>query len=162
MARTRRCNRRSFLAQVVGGGLGIGALATIGAARAQEGLRRMAIDSDPNDPARPRNSPYDADAGAAADSPEVVRVRPSGLTDTDTGAGADPANRGRHGRTGSRGTTDSDSGANADAAGQGRGGGRAPPAAAPGGSAQPEPPQAATQAPLDSFVICPGHPRCPQ
>lgn len=42
------------------------------------------------------------------------------VTDADTGATADPANRGR-GRNRIRGCTDGDSGSNADPAGNGRG-----------------------------------------
>lgn len=65
----------------------------------------------------------DADAGAFADPAGNGRgSRTSGLTDADSGAFADPAGNGRGSRT--SGITDSDSGAFADPAGNGRGGRR--------------------------------------
>lgn len=187
MARTGRINRRSFLAQVIGTGLGAGALAAVGAARAQEPGRRMVIDADPNDPAReppsspsgtgpsrdpggadPPASPYDTDSGATADSAQSGPSPPTGVTDTDTGPRADPVGRGRHGGTssGSGGSgrrysvvTDNDSGPNSDSAGHGRGSG---PAAANQGPAPPSAASPEPGGPRESFIICPGHPRCPQ
>ena len=148
MKRTR-IHRRSFLAQVAGGGLGFGAMAVIGTARAQEAGSRMAVDADPGDPARPAPaSPYDSDSGQYGDNTNLGGM--GRVTDTDTGPKADPVRHGR-GRRASQ-TTDSDAGPNADAVGHGRAGPE--PAPAPG--------QHAIQGPLESFVICPGHPRCPQ
>lgn len=96
MKSMRKLNRRSFLARVAGGAvLAGGSLGTI--ARAQTGL----TDQDPNDP-----------VGNG-------RGGGTGVTDRDTGPGADPAGRGR-GLTppASQGVTDSDP---SDPIGRGRG-----------------------------------------
>ena len=71
----------------------------------------------------------DSDTGARADP--VGRGRGAGVTDSDTGSAADPVGRGRGGRTGGpqgqagSGVTDRDGGPTADPAGQGRSGGSA-------------------------------------
>lgn len=78
-----------------------------------------------------------ADPAREASEQSPTPAPNSAISDSDTGPNADPVARGRAGR---RGITDSDSGPNADAAGSGRGGG----------------------GPRQSFVICPGNPRCPQ
>jgi hypothetical protein len=157
MRRKRKLDRRSFLAQVLGGTVGGSALLVTGVgacATASEprGERRMIVDADPADPAREPPEPAavpgtssvsDSDSGTNADPighGQSARRR-SGITDSDSGANADPAGHGRSARRRS-GITDSDSGANADPAGLGR--------------AQASP------APRESFIICPGNPRCPQ
>jgi hypothetical protein len=62
----RNPSRRSFLAQVAGGGLALGAGLIPGArgAIAMQPQRRMVIDSDPRDPARMPPSPSPAPAPA--------------------------------------------------------------------------------------------------
>jgi len=111
----------------------------------------MIVDADPADPAREPPAPApmagtssvsDSDSGPNADPIGHGQSgrRQSGVTDSDSGANADPAGNGRGGRR--SGISDSDSGANADPAGLGR--------------AQASP------APRESFIICPGNPRCPQ
>ena len=138
MARRQRFDRRSFLARVAGGAIGGSALLVIGNQAAAEPPaegRRMAIDRDPSDPAR--------------ESPPEPPTPATGVSDSDSGANADPAGRGRARRRSS--ITDSDAGANADAAGRGRG-------ARPSSGAAPAAP---SSAPQESFIICPGNPRCP-
>jgi hypothetical protein len=133
MRRKRKLDRRSFLAQVLGGTVGGSALLVMGAGAVAttpepRGERRMIVDADPGDPAREPPEPAPA-------------PRMSSVSDSDSGPNADPAGHGRSARRRS-GITDSDSGANADPAGLGR--------------AQASP------APRESFIICPGNPRCPQ
>lgn len=113
---SRRASRRSFLAQVAGGVIGIGALALIGrAAQAQTG---------------PFTGITDTDSGSYADNAGHGRGRGrnrsgqagrTGITDNDP---RDPRGGGRRRRY--TGISDSDSGRNADPAGGGRGR-RAPP-----------------------------------
>ena len=98
----RRLSRRSFLARVVGAGVGASMLVPT-VARAQREIT-------------------DGDSGSLADPPGRGRGRggePTGLTDSDSGNMADPAGSGR-GRGYCPGTTDSDSGPDADPAGSGR------------------------------------------
>lgn len=99
----RKLNRRSFLERVAGGVVVVGGgLALLGSdARAWQ-----LTDHDPTDPVN------------------QGRGGGTGITDSDSGPGADVAGRGRGGppRPGSTGVTDSDSGPNADAVGRGRGG----------------------------------------
>ena len=129
----RRLNRRSFLVQVAAGGIVGGALATIsGNASAFQ-----ITDRDPSDPVgRGRGGGTgitDRDSGAGADPVGRGRgTRPgqgTGITDSDSGAGADPAGRGRGGTR----VTDSDRGPAADPPGRGRGSGSQ---AAPGPNVQ--------------------------
>ncbi|WP_300527173.1 hypothetical protein [Maricaulis sp.] len=95
MAKKGLLSRRSFLTRVGGTSLALGAGGAVTGC-ATTGY----TDSDPYDP-----------AGAGRGS--------SGVTDSDSGAYADPVGRGRGGRGG---VTDSDSGAYADPVGRGRGG----------------------------------------
>jgi hypothetical protein len=143
----RKLDRRSFLAQVAGGTIGGSALLVLGTSACAtppeaEAERRMIVDADPADPAReppqPTETPPQTPEASPTPAPGI-----SGLTDSD------PTDRAGSGRGGRRraGLTDSDSGPGADAAGSGRGGS----ARAAGGVA-----------PRQSFVICPGHPRCPR
>ena len=76
MQRVRHIPRRSFLAQVAGGGLIIGAGLIVGAdARAAQqsgepSTRQMGVDADPSDPARlppPPARPADRDSGPNSD-----------------------------------------------------------------------------------------------
>ena len=157
MKPTRQLNRRSFLARVAGGVALPGAfLAVTGDAPAQvnrtgindhdhrvrrhgiadetcngrggEGSVRCYTDNDGTDASmtgqggRVRTGVTDTDSGAGADAPgygtrTVNRAR-TGLTDTDRGAGSDPAGYGVRGN--STGCTDRDSGANYDPPGGGR------------------------------------------
>lgn len=63
MQTDRRPSRRSFLAQVAGGGLIVGAGLIFGAKgsaaqpKTRPGTRRMVVDADPRDPARPTGAP---------------------------------------------------------------------------------------------------------
>ena len=95
----RKLNRRSFLARVAGGAfIAGGALTVLTPAMAQTGI----TDRDPSDRVG------------------FGRGGGTGITDTDSGVGADPAGRGRGGsRPGSTGVTDSDP---SDPVGRGRGG----------------------------------------
>jgi hypothetical protein len=118
-ARTpRKLSRRSFLACVIGGAAVSGALATPPAQAPAS--RRMVVDSDPSDPARPEPT-VDTDTGSNSDRPGLGRSR--------TGA-VRPAPR-------------------------------AEPPPAPS-AAIPPPPPPTPGGPRSSFVICPGHPRCPK
>lgn len=114
----RGIGRRSFLEQVAGGGLLAGCVAMVaGPAAAQRRRRRpedaplpqrrMAVDADAADPARPmpgapaaRAECSDSDGGRHGDP--VGRGRhcggplTTGCTDRDAGAGGDPVGRGRH------------------------------------------------------------------
>lgn len=101
----RKLTRRSFLAQVIGG------TAVAGAALTLVGGRAEALQVTDHDP---------------TDQVGHGRGGGTGMTDSDSGPGADPAGRGRGGgprQDGRSGVTDSDSGPNADPAGNGRGGG---------------------------------------
>jgi hypothetical protein len=62
----RNPSRRSFLAQVAGGGLAVGAGLILGtqSAVAVQQTRRMVVDSDPRDPARMPSPPSPAPAPA--------------------------------------------------------------------------------------------------
>ncbi|MGQ0659647.1 hypothetical protein [Sphingosinicella sp.] len=106
MKETRKLNRRSFLAKVAGGAaIGGGALAVIAPAAAQTGI----TDRDPGD-----RVGYGRGGG-------------TGLTDADSGPGADPAGRGRGASGPPRGVgehtgvTDADTGSSADPPQRGRG-----------------------------------------
>lgn len=103
MKPVRKLNRRSFLERVAGGVIAAGGSLALLGSRARAG---QLTDHDPTDP-----------AGQG-------RGGGSGITDTDSGPGADVAGRGRGGaaRPGATGATDSDSGPNADLVGRGRGG----------------------------------------
>ncbi len=71
MQTDRRASRRSFLTQVAGGGLVIGAGLIFGTSgQAQKGTpsRQMVIDVDPNDPARPPSPPPPRPRAADRDS----------------------------------------------------------------------------------------------
>lgn len=125
MRGTRKLSRRSFFERVAGGVAG-GALALVG----EPAKAAQVSDHDPSDPSgQGRGAAVsDQDSGAGADPAGRGRGSGSrqgtGVSDSDSGAGADPAGRGRGG--GSRqgtGVSDSDSGASADPAGRGRGGG---------------------------------------
>jgi hypothetical protein len=127
---TRKVSRRSFMASV-GATAGGGALALVnGRAEAQ------VTDGDPTDPVgrgRGTASPQpggitDSDTGAGADPAGHGRGprSPSGVTDSDTGSGADPVGQGRGPRSAAPGLTDSDSGSGADPVGHGRGPGASP------------------------------------
>ena len=137
MTSRRTLTRRSFLARIGAGGLvagyGVGTLEAEARPRRRVPMR-MAIDSDPRDPARPPAPP------AATSSRGRVRT---GFSDRDTGPEADPANYGRRGNPRRRaGISDNDSGPAADPIGQGHGPGRP------------------TQ--VQRFVVCPGNSRCPR
>ncbi|HYD12228.1 MAG TPA: hypothetical protein VEC11_05225 [Allosphingosinicella sp.] len=79
MQTLRRTNRRSFLTQVAGGGLIVGAGVIFGAGdsaaqqKNQQISRQMVVDTDPSDPARPPSPPpaqpqaADRDAGPRSD-----------------------------------------------------------------------------------------------
>lgn len=106
MVPMRKLNRRSFLARVAGGVLaGGGALAVIAPSHAQTGI----TDRDPSD-----RVGYGRGGG-------------TGITDADSGPGADPAGRGRGASGPPRGVgeytgvTDADTGAGADPPQRGRG-----------------------------------------
>ena len=83
-----------------------------------------------------RRMVVDADPSDPARMPEPIAPPGIGLTDSDAGPNGDPASQGRTPRAPTR-SSDSDSGANSDASGSGGSG------------------------PRESFVICPGNPRCP-
>lgn len=83
MQRRRNLTRRSFLARVAGGGLVAGAGLIFGAndgaaqPKGQPETRQMAVDADPNDPARapsqhtnpaPAQRPTDRDSGPNSDA----------------------------------------------------------------------------------------------
>ena len=91
MQRLRYLTRRSFLARVAGGGLIAGAGLIFGAndgAARQKGqpeTRRMVVDADPRDPARPPSH-----------HPRIAP--PSRPTDRDSGPNSDPTGTGHHGR----------------------------------------------------------------
>ena len=90
-------------------------------------------------PAAQSRMVVDADPSDPA-RPLPEPARPSSCSDSDAGPAADPANAGR--RCGSRATgiSDSDSGSNADPPQVGRGRMLGP----------------------SSYIVCPGHPRCPR
>jgi hypothetical protein len=103
----RKTTRRSFLARVAGGSLLIGGPLSLIAGRANA---TQVTDHDPTDP-----SGHGRGGG-------------TGVTDSDSGPGADPAARGRGTSPGqsrgdglNTGVTDSDSGPNADPPQRGRG-----------------------------------------
>lgn len=87
----RTVTRRSFLARVAGGGLiagaGLSFGANGGAAQPKAGpeTRRMVVDADPRDPARPPSH-----------HPRIAP--PSRPIDRDSGPNSDPAGAGNHGR----------------------------------------------------------------
>ena len=90
----RKLNRRSFLGQVAGGAVGLGALGLVGSpqARAQTG---------------PYTGVTDNDTGNNSDRPNHGRSAPrrvQGCSDNDSGSNADAAGNGR-----GNGRTDSDS-----------------------------------------------------
>jgi hypothetical protein len=156
MEPTRKPSRRSFLNQVVGGAAAGGALALFaGAARAQNTRYSGVTDSDTGEHAdRPgygvgtRNNYTDRDTGPNADAqfhgrgpngrPEgsvsgqgSYGEPPTNCSDTDSGAGSDPAGRGRRCNgaqpwprsnepTHTRHCTDSDRGVGADPVQEGR------------------------------------------
>ena len=115
-------NRRSFLAQVAGSGLAVGALAMVSGRAWGQSAPCSDTDIGPTgDPAnRGRNCAArvpirDQDSGASSDAPSSPPRRPPGrrCTDADTGAGADPANGGRNCRP-QPPLNDADTGPNAD------------------------------------------------
>ena len=117
MKPTRKLSRRSFLGRVCGGAVGAGSfLALTGCATTGY------TDSDPFDPiGGGRGSRWggitDSDTGAYADPPGRGRGGGAGYTDNDRGEYADPPGRGRGSRGG--GYTDNDP---HDPVGRGEGG----------------------------------------
>ena len=116
MTELRKPSRRSFLRQVAGGAVGVGAMAIIGTEAAGAAATNGATvldparsDSDPSDPSRSDSDP--------------VGVNTQGCSDSDRGRNADPVGRGRHcgRRPGYTGLTDSDTGRGRDAPGYGHG-----------------------------------------
>jgi hypothetical protein len=87
----RTVTRRSFLARVAGGGLVAGAGLSFGAAggaaqpKGQPETRRMVVDADPRDPARPPRT-------------HASMAPPSRPTDQDSGPRSDAAGTGGHAR----------------------------------------------------------------
>lgn len=85
MQKLRHPSRRSFLSQVAGGSLLIGAgliagAGKVGAQATGQASRQMVVDADPRDPARPPANP---------------RTRPSPPTDSDAGRNSDAGGRGQ-------------------------------------------------------------------
>tara|TARA_R110002073_G_scaffold184636_1_gene343046 strand:+ start:45 stop:569 length:525 start_codon:yes stop_codon:yes gene_type:complete len=127
-----RSSRRSFLAQVAGGAVTLGATGIVTGASAQvrtwsateAACASGVTDSDGGPDADPVGNGRgtgvsDSDSGATADPAGQGRGTGTGVSDSDSGETADPAGQGRgHGEGG---VTDRDSGAHADPAGEGRG-----------------------------------------
>ncbi len=115
----RKLNRRSFLGQVAGGAVAVGALGVIGGeARAgQTGPYTGVTDSDSGsyaDNAGHGRGP----GGNAQGQPQQPQSGQTGYSDSDSGQGADPSGGGRRGRPTQTGITDRDP---TDSYGQGRG-----------------------------------------
>lgn len=113
MAKKGKLSRRSFLTRVAGGIAATGVVA----AGAGAAVMRGRSDADPVDPAgNGRTGITDNDSGGGAD--QAGRgTGYTGYTDADSGSCAD---QGGHGR-GNTGFTDSDQGACGDPGGRGRG-----------------------------------------
>jgi len=111
MKPARKLNRRSFLGQVAGGAIGLGALGLVGSSRAgaQTGPYTGVTDNDTGSYAD--NAGHGRGPGGNASGQPV---RQTGVTDRDP---TDPSGGGRGTATG---YSDSDSGSNADPSGQGR------------------------------------------
>lgn len=115
MTPRRRISRRSFLS-LVAGSAAAGSLATVSGSSHAE----TAQGCTDRDPSPPRGDPAGRGRNCRGTTSPTDTGRPSGCSDSDTGANADPGGRGRRCSPASTGCSDSDSGANADPGGRGR------------------------------------------
>ena len=118
MTELRKASRRSFLKQVAGGAVGVGAMGLVG------GEAAVAAATTILDPARTSDSDP-SDAAPQNDSDPVGTNTRGGCSDSDRGRNADPINRGRRCRNNNgrryTGVSDSDTGNRADPHGYGTG-----------------------------------------